>query len=171
MDTDLVVVSIGSNLGDPQTMVLRAILLLQQRSLSHFRSSLLYDTSPVDCPPNSPRFVNAVVAFVPLPAETPESLLRGLQALERQFGREIKRENNEPRPLDLDIIAFGRVLLSTDSIQIPHPRAHTRRFVLMPLAEILPDLILPGFQLTTRQLNESLVSTESVIPLMPQPAI
>lgn len=165
MDSDLVVVSIGSNLGDTKTAVRRAICLLERRSPSLFRSSSLYDTSPVDCPPGSPRFVNAVVSFAPLPAETPESLLKALQAIERDFGREAKRGHNDPRTLDLDIVAFGTLTRATSSIQIPHPRAHTRRFVLLPLAEILPNLILPGFNLTTRQLNENLASSESVTPI------
>lgn len=99
---------------------------------------------PVDCPPGSPDFINAVAALVPKQDETPESLLSKLQSLEKEFGRAPKKILNEPRPLDLDLIAFGNETRATSALVLPHPRAHQRRFVLQPLAEIAPDLILPG---------------------------
>jgi 2-amino-4-hydroxy-6-hydroxymethyldihydropteridine diphosphokinase len=98
----------------------------------------------VDCPPGSPLFLNAVVAFLPRADETPESLLGKLQALEKEFGRQPKKVLNEPRPLDLDLIAFGDQTRTTALLALPHPRAHERRFVLQPLSEIAPQLILPG---------------------------
>ena len=76
--------------------------------------------------------------------ETPESLLAKLQRLEQEFGRRPKRVLNEPRPLDLDLIAFGRETRVSKELTLPHPRAHERRFVLQPISEIAPDLILPG---------------------------
>ncbi|MCI0744899.1 MAG: 2-amino-4-hydroxy-6-hydroxymethyldihydropteridine diphosphokinase, partial [Verrucomicrobia subdivision 3 bacterium] len=106
--------------------------------------SSVYETEPVDCPPGSARFLNAVVGLVPRPDETPETLLARLQALEREFGRQPKIVPNEPRPLDLDLITFGREVRDTPTLVLPHPRAHLRRFVLEPLAEIAPGLILPG---------------------------
>lgn len=106
--------------------------------------SSLWQTAPVDCPPGSPKFVNAVVALVPLNGETPESLLAKLQALEKDFGRTPKKILNEPRPLDLDLIAFGGETRNAPDLILPHPRAHLRRFVLQPLREIAPDLVLPG---------------------------
>jgi 2-amino-4-hydroxy-6-hydroxymethyldihydropteridine diphosphokinase len=89
-------------------------------------------------------FVNAVVGLWPRAGETPESLLAKLQALEREFGRRPKKVLNEPRPLDLDLIAFGSEARATRELTLPHPRAHERRFVLQPLSEIAPDLVLPG---------------------------
>jgi 2-amino-4-hydroxy-6-hydroxymethyldihydropteridine diphosphokinase len=114
--------------------------------------SSLWRSDPVDCPPGSPPFINAVVAFPPRPEETPERLLEKLQALERAAGRRPKLVLNEPRPLDLDLIAFGAATITTPQLILPHPRAHLRRFVLQPLAEIAPDLILPGQTQTVRQL-------------------
>jgi 2-amino-4-hydroxy-6-hydroxymethyldihydropteridine diphosphokinase len=67
-----------------------------------------------------------------------------LQELEREFGRRPKQVLNEPRPLDLDLIAFGAETRQAAALVLPHPRAHLRRFVLQPLAEIAPDLVLPG---------------------------
>jgi len=114
--------------------------------------SSLFETTPVDCPPGSPPFINAIVALHPRQAETPESLLGKLQMIEKEFGRQPKTILNEPRPLDLDLIAFGSARRSTNRLTLPHPRAHLRRFVLEPLAEIAPDFILPGQRKNVGQL-------------------
>jgi len=127
----------------------------QLRTLSTepvLRSSL-WQTTPVDCPPDSPLFVNAVVGLAPFVGETPESLLAKLQSIEREFGRQPKRVHNEARPIDLDLITFGNETRATRDLVLPHPRAHLRRFVLEPLNEIAPDLILLG---QTRPVNELL---------------
>jgi 2-amino-4-hydroxy-6-hydroxymethyldihydropteridine diphosphokinase len=97
-------------------------------------------------------FVNAVVALRPRSSETSESLLAKLQALEKEFGRRPKQVLNEPRPLDLDLIVFRSETRATPQLTLPHPRAHERRFVLQPLSEVAPDLILPGQTRTVAQL-------------------
>lgn len=131
---------------------------LQELSSAPLLRSTLWTTKPVDCPPGSLDFLNAVVALSPMPGETPESLLAKLQALEREFGRLPKQMLNEPRPLDLDIIAFGSETRAGPELTIPHPRAHLREFVLSPLNEIAPDLVLPGHQLSVRALLSRLRS-------------
>jgi 2-amino-4-hydroxy-6-hydroxymethyldihydropteridine diphosphokinase len=125
------------------------------------KSSLL-ETSPVDCPPDSPNFVNAVVGFVPRRDETPESLLLKLQKLENEFGRVPKKVLNEARQLDLDLIAFGTEVRNTPALTLPHPRAHLRQFVLQPLAEIAPDLVLPGQDRAVSELLRQLTTAEIV---------
>lgn len=135
--------ALGSNLGDSRAILERALRRLQEFSDAPLVKSSFYETGPVDCPPGSPKFLNAVALLVPRAGETPESLLAKLQALEKEFGRAPKKILNEPRPLDLDLIAFGNELRSTPGLTLPHPRAHLRKFVLAPLAEIAPDLILP----------------------------
>lgn len=124
--------------------------------------SSLWATSPVDCPPGSPDFVNAVVGLVPKTDETPESLLSKLQALEKEFGRRPKKVMNEPRPLDLDIIAFGHQERNSTSLVLPHPRAHLRQFVMAPLAEIAPELVLPGQVKTVEVLQNELMTSEEI---------
>ena len=89
-------------------------------------------------------FVNAVVVLLTGRGETPETLLAKLQALEKEFGRRPKDVLNEPRPLDLDLVAFGNETRATRELTLPHPRAHERHFVLQPLSEIAPELVLPG---------------------------
>ena len=127
--------------------------------------SSLWQTTPVNCPPNSPLFVNAVVGLAPRAGETPESLLQKLRALEKEFGRPPKKVLNEPRALDLDLIAFGAEIRNTQELVLPHPRAHLRRFVLQPLSEIAPDLILPGQAKTISQLLAGLPAEETVTRL------
>jgi 2-amino-4-hydroxy-6-hydroxymethyldihydropteridine diphosphokinase len=137
-------IALGSNLGESVAVLISAFARLEQLSVVPVRRSSLYRSAPVDCPPGSPDFLNAVAAIVPRPTETPESLLLQLQRLEREFGRRPKVILNEPRPLDLDLIAFGAEVRATAELVLPHPRAYGRSFVLVPLAELAPDLILPG---------------------------
>ncbi|HYT61300.1 MAG TPA: 2-amino-4-hydroxy-6-hydroxymethyldihydropteridine diphosphokinase [Haliangiales bacterium] len=161
----LAFVALGSNLGDSKQNVLRAMDRLQQFSDFPLLRSSLWQSTPVDCPPDSPLFVNAVVGLLPRANETPESLLDKLQALEKESGRQPRKTPNEPRPLDLDLIAFRRETRSTESLALPHPRAPARRFVLQPLSEIAPELVLPGQTLSVRQLLDTLDSSERVMRL------
>ena len=135
----VVVVALGSNLGDSRGNVSAAIERLRGLG-DRLVASAQVVSEPVDCPPGSPDFVNAVVAFAARAGETPESLLEKLQALEVEFGRRPKVVMNEPRPLDLDIILFGRERRDSEKLTIPHPRAHLREFVLGPMREIGVEL-------------------------------
>ena len=138
---------------------------LQNISDRPLLKSSLWQTTPVNCPPNSPLFVNAVVGFTPQKNETPESLLKKLRALEKEFGRQAKKVLNEPRSLDLDLIVFGAEMRNSPGLILPHPRAHLRRFVLQPLSEIAPDFILPGQTKTISQLLAGLPDAETVTRL------
>jgi 2-amino-4-hydroxy-6-hydroxymethyldihydropteridine diphosphokinase len=163
----MVFVALGSNLGDSQKIILDAMARLQNFSSAPILKSSLWQTSPVDCPPDSPKFVNAVVGLVPQKGETPESLLKKLRDLEKEFGRVPKKIPNEPRPLDLDLIAFDSESRNTPDLALPHPRAHLRKFVLEPLNEIAPDFILAGQGRTVSQLLAALSSDETLIQLGP----
>jgi 2-amino-4-hydroxy-6-hydroxymethyldihydropteridine diphosphokinase len=135
---------------------------LEEFSEGPLLKSSLWQTTPVDCPPGSPVFVNAVVGWTPHAGETPESLLAKLQAMERAFGRRPKRVLNEPRPLDLDLIAFGSETRATTELTLPHPRAPQRRFVLEPLSEIAADLVLPGQLQSVARLLAQLAPDQSM---------
>ena len=163
----MVFVALGSNLGDSRKIILDAMVRLQNLSSAPILKSSLWQTSPIDCPPGSPKFVNAVVGLVPKTDETPESFLKKLRHLEKEFGRTPKKIPNEPRPLDLDLIAFGSEKRNAPNLVLPHPRAHLRKFVLQPLSEIAPDLILAGQGRTVSQLLAALSSDETLVKLGP----
>jgi len=158
-------IALGSNLGDSQKIISDAMARLQNLSDAPILKSSLWQTSPVDCPPDSPKFLNAMVALIPHAGETPESLLNKLQTLEKDFGRTTKKILNVPRPLDLDLIAFGNETRNLPNLILPHPRAHQRRFVLQPLCEIAPDLILPAQNKTAAQLLADLPAKDGCIKI------
>jgi 2-amino-4-hydroxy-6-hydroxymethyldihydropteridine diphosphokinase len=153
-------VALGSNLGDSRTLLREVMDRIQAFSDQPLLKSSLWQTAPVRCPAGSPLFVNAVVGLVPRAEDTPEFMLAGLQALEREFGRPPKTVYNEPRLLDLDLIAFGAETRSGPQLVLPHPRAHLRRFVLLPLSEIAPALVLPGQLKTVAELLAGLPDGE-----------
>lgn len=153
-------IALGSNLGDSLALLRVAMARLQAFSDRPLLKSSLWQSTPVDCPPGSPLFVNAVVLLNPRPDESPESLLEKLQVLEQEFGRGPKKVLNEARPLDLDLIAFGTETRLAPRLTLPHPRAHQRRFVLQPLSELAPELILPGQTKTVLELLSALGKDE-----------
>jgi len=159
---NLTFIALGSNLGDPKQNVLRAMDRLQELSDFPLIRSSLWQSTPVDCPPDSPMFVNAVVGVLSRASATPENLLEHLQLMEQEFGRRPKTVLNEPRPLDLDLISFRQELRHSELLTLPHPRAHLRRFVLQPLSEIAAELVLPGQVLSVRQMLGTLDSSENV---------
>ena len=165
MNSNTVIVALGSNVGDSPNILRRAIERLATLSTTPLLKSSLWQTTPVNCPPGSPPFVNAVVALTPHAGENPESLLAKLQALEIEFGRRTKVVLNEPRRLDLDLITFGNERRQSPQLTLPHPRAHERRFVLQPLSEILPRLTLPNQPRPVEQLLTSLSTAEKLVKL------
>ncbi len=158
----LAFVALGSNIGASAETIRRSVGRLQSLAESPMLLSSLWRTAPVDCPPGSPDFVNAVVGFAPRAGLGPLELLTRLQAIEREFGRQPKSVLNEPRPLDLDLIAFGAARCDTAVLTLPHPRAHLRRFVLQPWSEIAPELVLPGQTANIRDLLSRLGDTETI---------
>ena len=161
-ESSLAYIALGSNLGDSREVLERAIQRLQELGEDPVGRSSFWRTTPVDCPPGSGEFINAVVELKVGAGETAEGLLGKLQGLEKEFGRRPKRVMNEARPLDLDLIAFGSETRNTADLILPHPRAHLRRFVLEPLNEIAPDFIFPGQKKTVRELLANLRTDEII---------
>jgi len=158
-------IAFGSNLGDRLQLLrqARACLLASPLLAPPVLSSILYLTSPVDCPPGSDSFLNAV-----LEAELtgdPMALLGDMRLCEQGLGRPGGSQRNAPRTIDLDLLYAGDCEIAAGSLILPHPRIGVRRFVLVPLAEIRPSLILPGQTETIAQLLEKLPPGDSVEPL------
>ncbi len=165
MKSTIAYIALGSNVGDSPGILRRAMDQLEAISAKPLVRSALWQTTPVDCPPGSPTFVNAVVALAVEPGETSGSLLEQLQTMEKEFGRRPKKVLNEPRRLDLDLITFGDETSARPELILPHPRAHERRFVLQPLCEIAPDYCLPGHRRSVKQLLNALSTKEKTVRL------
>jgi len=135
-----VFLGLGSNLGDREAALEGALGRLAAHGFHVTRRSSLWLTEPVGGPPQG-WFLNAVAEGET--ALRPEALLEACLATEREMGR-VRAERNGPRTIDVDILFFGSERRSSPGLVIPHPRLHERRFVLEPLAELDPQLIVPG---------------------------
>lgn len=142
----LAIVSLGANLpsrfGPARITLALAAEQLSALSAWPLVLSPVIETEPVDCPPGSPPFCNAVAVLDPGEAKTPEQFLGELQAIETAFGRTRSGQINEARVLDLDLISYGDQQRNTPALTLPHPRAAQRNFVLQPLAVIWPNFRL-----------------------------
>jgi 2-amino-4-hydroxy-6-hydroxymethyldihydropteridine diphosphokinase len=131
------VIALGANIGDPEEQMDVAVALLRE-SLDVIAISQYLKTTPVGGP-EQPDYLNAIcIAESELPATELLALLHGI---EKALGRE-RLVHWGPRTIDLDLIQYGAILSYADELQIPHPRAHERRFVLEPWYEIEPDAVL-----------------------------
>ncbi len=151
-------IALGSNLGEREVRMQEALAFLQPLSKDgHFLRSSLWRSDPLDCPPGSGEFLNAVVEIDW--DDSPEELLVSLLAFERRAGRSPpeRRLRNGPRPIDLDLLYCGDLIRRSPELILPHPRLAERSFVLGPLAEIAPQLRLPGLPLTIKELYDRLV--------------
>lgn len=153
-------IALGSNLGDRLAHLRTAFDCLREISLldGPFLSASIYQTEPKLCPPDSPPFYNSVAEFCF--DGTPTKLLEITQNIEKKMGRNSTHIRNAPRIIDLDLLYFGDQIIATEGLVLPHPRLSERRFVLQPLAEICPQLILPGYHQPIIALLDQLHSDE-----------
>ncbi|MBI2485654.1 MAG: 2-amino-4-hydroxy-6-hydroxymethyldihydropteridine diphosphokinase [Deltaproteobacteria bacterium] len=162
----LAFISIGSNLGDRVENCIKAV-----REISSFATVLalssIYETEPVG-KEDQPYFINCVVKI-----ETelsPSDLLASLQSVEDRLGRRVE-ERWGPRVIDLDIIFYNHLVIETEELTIPHPRAHLRRFVLLPLSEIAPQLVHPFLNVSISKLLEALKDKKLVVKVGEFPSV
>jgi 2-amino-4-hydroxy-6-hydroxymethyldihydropteridine diphosphokinase len=134
--------SLGSNLGDRlQNLQQAKNFLLGMSTGGWHLVSAVYETMPIDCPPNSPAFLNAVLEIEF--SGTPRTLLQQIQAYEDAHGRNRNLLKNAARLIDIDILYFGEQQIVEPDLVVPHPRMTERRFVLLPLATIRPERRTP----------------------------
>ena len=133
-------VGVGANLGFARDAVMNALADLERLPDTEFvAASSLYRSAPIDAA--GPDFINAVAELDT--ALSPEALLHALLAIEKTHGR-VRTTRNAPRTLDLDLLLHGNTVMTTAELILPHPRLKERAFVLLPLTELAPELVIPG---------------------------
>jgi 2-amino-4-hydroxy-6-hydroxymethyldihydropteridine diphosphokinase len=152
-----VYLSLGSNVGDRARNLETAIAELKKVGEVTALSSF-YETEPVEFT-NQPWFVNCAVKLET--DKMPRQLLKAILDIEQSMGRR-RTQNKGPRIIDLDILLFGSSVINTADLTIPHPAMQERRFVLMPLVEIAPDVRHPGFGKTIREMLDELPAGQAV---------
>ena len=156
-------VALGSNLGDRLENLRggrKAILELPTVKLP-ILSSPVYETEPVGCEPGAGKFLNAALEFEY--DGDPARLLEQLIQIEEALGRKRVHRQNVSRTIDIDLLYCGDKQVNNERLQVPHPRLYLREFVLRPLADIRPDLILPGQTKSIRELLAELEQPGEVI--------
>ena len=160
-------IALGSNIGDRMAHLRNARAAIERLHTGPEVPlvSAVYETEPVDCEPNAGAYLNAVMEIEF--AEPPTALLGALQQIENALGRPSPRARNAPRTIDLDLLYADCLTLANDKIVLPHPRLRSRRFVLQPLADIRPNLILPGCGEPISALLSKLPERPSVTRIFP----
>ena len=135
-------IGLGSNLGDPVVQIRSGVAALARMAQTRVEAcSSLYHSAPVGRQ-DQPDFVNAVCRV--RTGLAPLALMHDLLEIESQHGRERRGEKGGPRTLDLDLLLYGGDVIQSAALTVPHPRLHERAFVLYPLSELEPDLVIPG---------------------------
>jgi len=142
---------LGSNVGDRHAHLQAAVDALPGVGVTVVASSAVYDTEPVGEVLDQPEFLNAVVRVST--ALEPEALLDACKAVEAVLGREAGGVRHGPRPIDVDVLLLGEVVLASTRLRLPHAEVTSRRFVLVPLLEVTPDVALPDGSLVADALR------------------
>ncbi len=156
-------IALGSNLGQRLANLQAAVAHLRRlaRPGDELLQAPVYQTAPVACADDAPDFYNTVVEIAY--DGSPLDLLQQTQAIESTLGRTRGAGHHAPRLIDIDLLYFGNTIHAADGLTLPHPRLTRRRFVLQPLADIRPDLILPGDALSIAAHLARLASNEPAL--------
>ncbi len=161
MKSNMVYLSLGSNIGDRESNLAQATMALSINfEISDIKSSSYYETEPL-YHPDQPEFLNSIVRFST--TLKPFDVLDVIQKVETMLGRPISRQKNQPRIIDIDILFHGDAMIETKELSIPHPMISLRKFILIPFAEIEPDFQIPHSNLTINDLIEHCPDNSRVI--------
>lgn len=146
-------IATGSNLGDRQKHLDEADRQMTESLGLVLRTSPTYRTEAIGMAPETPDFLNRIIELeLHAPwKDRPEQVMATLLAIEQEMGRQRPKEGYTSRPIDLDIVLWGNQVLKLDNLQVPHPRMLRRRFVLKPLADLIPEQPIPGDGRTVAQ--------------------
>jgi 2-amino-4-hydroxy-6-hydroxymethyldihydropteridine diphosphokinase len=159
-------VALGANLGDPRKQIEEAIGLIGERVGSVVKVSQYYETKALvaDGAPPQPNYVNAVAEVAILTPISPRKMLAELLQIESKLGRFRNGEERwGPRTIDLDLLLFGDTVVNEPALTVPHPSMHLRDFVLVPLAEIAPEVMHPTRKQSVADLLEELSAPRYVL--------
>jgi 2-amino-4-hydroxy-6-hydroxymethyldihydropteridine diphosphokinase len=158
-------VALGSNIGDRLENLRRARSAIHSLSkvTKPFLASSIYATAPIGCESGAGEFLNAVIEFGY--EGDARDLMTEFQGIEASLGRPSRHTRNESRTIDIDLLYAGDMQVNERDLAIPHPRIAGRLFVMRPLAEIRPELILPGQQETVAEIVATLQNSDTVRPL------
>jgi 2-amino-4-hydroxy-6-hydroxymethyldihydropteridine diphosphokinase len=156
-------VALGSNIGDrlENLRAARNAVLDLPHVEAPIVSSAVYETEPIGCESGAGKFFNAVIEFGY--ADDPARLLEQMIEIEEALGRKRGHPENVSRIIDLDLLYCGEGRINDQRLQLPHPRLHLREFVLRPLADIRPQLVLPGQKKSVRELLAEVEQSGSVV--------
>ena len=159
----ITVLSLGSNVGDRLNYLTLSKTAIQNYLGSILLSSNIYETEPwgID---NQDSYLNQVVAVQT--SKTPNDLLDNIHLIERELGR-IRRVHYGPRTIDIDILYYGERIIDIENLKIPHPHIQKRRFILVPLSEILPQMHHPLLKKTNRKLLDDVKDDGKVTKWQP----
>ena len=158
---ELIYLGIGSNIGDRETNIFSAIAALDVRDdIKVVRTASIYESDPL-YKLEQPKFLNTVVELKS--TLDPEVMLQVCQGVELMLGRSTDHKKNDPRVIDLDILAYETKSIDLDHLKIPHPDLITRKFVLVPWNEITPDFMVQDFGRTVSELLKICPDTSNVM--------
>lgn len=159
--TSFSLILLGSNMGERKHIIDKAVEMIGERCGAVVAKSSLYETAPWGFDSDN-NFLNQVIGIET--AMEPHRLLAGLMQIESELGRVRHNvEGYESRPIDLDILYYEDNVIEDDDLILPHPRLHLRRFVLVPLSEIVPDFVHPVLERNSVELLAECVDSSEVV--------
>jgi 2-amino-4-hydroxy-6-hydroxymethyldihydropteridine diphosphokinase len=155
----MVCFSLGSNLGDRLGYLKKAMVLLKKVFGEPLLISSIYETEGWGVN-NHPSYLNAVVCYKTL--MPPHEVLSQILNIEKKYGRERRKGQIEPRTIDIDILMYNDVVLKNENLTIPHPQLKYRKFVLLPLSEIMGDFIHPEYGMSIKELLDTCADVSGI---------